>query len=119
MGDMSEHLLQTKVVQYVRTFYPEVLICSIPNGAGTTAKNRLQLYAEGLLPGMPDLFIAEPRKGFNGLFIEMKTDTGTESPAQKRIRNRLEDNNYLCYVARSDITAINIIEAYLEYEGIR
>lgn len=119
MGDMSEHLLQTKVVQYVRTFYPEVLICSIPNGSGTTAKNRLQLYAEGLLPGMPDLFIAEPRKGFNGLFIEMKTDSGVESPSQKRVRNRLEDNNYLCYVARSDIAAINIIEAYLEYEGIR
>lgn len=116
---MSEHLMQTKVVQYVRTFYPEVIICSIPNGSGTTAKNRLQLFAEGLLAGMPDLFIPEAKKGFNGLFIEMKTDTGVESPAQKKIRNRLEDNNYLCYVARSDITAINIIEAYLEQEEIR
>lgn len=116
---MSEHLMQAKVVQYVRTFHPDTLICSIPNGAGTTAKNRLHLFVEGLLPGMPDLFIAEPRKGFNGLFIEMKTDNGKESAAQKRIRKRLEDNNYLCYVARSDITAINIIEAYLEYEEIR
>jgi hypothetical protein len=68
---------------------------------------------------MPDLFIPEARKGFNGLFIEMKTDSGKESKAQERIRNRLEDNNYLCYVARSDITAINIIEAYLEHEEIR
>lgn len=119
MGDMSEHLMQAKVVQYVRNFHPEVIICSIPNGSGTTAKNRLQLFAEGLLAGMPDLFIAEPKKGFNGLFIEMKTDTGVESSAQKNIRNRLEDNNYLCYVARSEITAINIIEAYLEQEEIR
>lgn len=119
MGDMSEHLMQAKVVQYVRTFFPEAIICSIPNGSGTTAKNRLHLFAEGLLAGMPDLFIAEPRKGFNGLFIEMKTDKGAETQAQKRIRQRLEDNNYLCYVARSDITAINIIEAYLDYEEIR
>ena len=44
---LFEHTMQVKIVQYVRTFYPEVLILSIPNGAGTTAKNRLALYAEG------------------------------------------------------------------------
>ena len=114
MGSLNEHSMQVKVVQYVRTFYPEVLILSVPNGAGTTARNRLALYAEGLLPGVPDLFIPEARQGFHGLWIEMKTQEGVESVAQKRIRNHLEDNNYLCYVARSEITAINIIEAYLK-----
>ena len=69
---MSEHLMQAKVVQYVRNFHPEVIICSIPNGSGTTAKNRLQLFAEGLLAGMPDLFIPEPKKGFNGLLLKWK-----------------------------------------------
>ena len=116
MGNMNEHSMQVKVVQYVRTFYPEVLILSVPNGAGTSAKNRLALYAEGLLPGVPDLFIPEARQGFHGLWIEMKTQEGVESVAQKRIRNHLEDNNYLCYVARSEQTAINIIEAYLKQE---
>ncbi len=116
MGNLSEHSMQVRVVQYVRTFYPEVLILSVPNGAGTTAKNRLALYAEGLLPGVPDLFIPEARQGFHGLWIEMKTQEGVESVAQKRIRNHLEENNYLCYVARSEHTAINIIEAYLKQE---
>jgi hypothetical protein len=116
LGNLNEHTMQVKVVQYVRTFFPEVLILSVPNGAGTSAKNRLALYAEGLLPGVPDLFIPEARKGFHGLWIEMKTQEGVESVAQKRIRNHLEDNNYLCYVARSEITAINIIEAYLKQE---
>lgn len=106
--------MQVKVVQYVRTFFPEILILSIPNGSGTTAKNRLALYAEGLLPGVPDLFIPEARKGFHGLWIEMKTDIGQESAIQKRIRKRLEKNSYLCYVARSEITAINIINDYLQ-----
>jgi hypothetical protein len=106
--------MQVKVVQYVRTFFPEVLILAIPNGAGTTARNRLMLYAEGLLAGVPDLFIPEARKGFHGLWIEMKTQEGVESESQKRIRKNLENNNYLCYVARSEQTAINIIEAYLE-----
>lgn len=116
MGNLREHSMQVKVVQYVRTFFPEVLILSIPNGAGTTARNRLALYAEGLLPGVPDLFIPEARKGFHGLWIEMKTKEGVESAAQKRIRNNLENNNYLCYVARTEQTAINIIEAYLLQE---
>lgn len=116
---LFEHTMQVKIVQYVRTFYPEVLILSIPNGSGTTAKNRLALYAEGLLPGVPDLFIPEARKGFHGLWIEMKTVEGVESPAQKRVRHNLEENGYLCYVARSEQTAIDIIEAYLEKDEIR
>lgn len=110
---MREHSIQVKVVQYVRTFFPEVLILAIPNGSGTTAKNRLTLYAEGLLSGFPDLFIAEPRHGFHGMMIEMKTSTGVESKNQKRIRERLQASGYLCYVARSDRTAINLIEDYL------
>lgn len=119
MGNLREHSMQVKVVQYVRTFFPEVLILAIPNGAGTTARNRLMLYAEGLLAGVPDLFIPEARKGFHGLWIEMKTDDGLESAAQKKIRLNLQNNGYLCYVARSEQTAINIIEAYLEQEEIR
>ena len=116
---LFEHTLQVKVVQYVRTFYPEVMILSIPNGSGTTARNRLALYAEGLLPGVPDLFIPEARKGFHGLWIEMKIKEGVESKSQKAVRNNLERNGYLCYVARSEHTAIEIIEKYLEQEDIR
>lgn len=110
---MNEHSIQTKVVQYIRTFHPEVIICSIPNGSGTTASNRLHLHQEGLLAGMPDLFIAEARHGFNGMFVEMKTTKGTESKEQKKIRKQLNDKGYLVFVASSDRTAINLIEDYL------
>lgn len=110
---MTEHNIQVKVVQYVRTFYPEVIIAAIPNGAGTTAKNRLHLYTEGMLSGMPDLFIAHAAKGFHGMFIELKTDIGVESKEQKVIRKRLNDAGYLVFVARSDRTAIDLIEDYL------
>lgn len=110
----TEHTMQVKVVQYMRNFYPEVLICSIPNGAHTTPKNRLHLFSEGLLAGMPDLFVAEARNGFNGLFIEMKTESGVESQEQKKLRERLNKAGYLVFVARSDRTAINLIEDYLE-----
>ena len=73
---MTESEIQTKVVQFVRTFYPDTLIFSIPNGAHTTTKNRVRLSKEGLLAGAPDLAIMEPRHGFHGLFIELKTEDG-------------------------------------------
>lgn len=113
---MREHSMQAKVVQYVRTFYPDVVLAAIPNGSGTTPRNRLYLYTEGLLAGMPDLFLAKPSKGFYGLFIEMKTDTGEESKEQKELRKRLNQAGYLVFVARSDRTAINLIEDYLTEE---
>lgn len=110
---IKEHTEQVKVVQYIRTFYPETIIAAIPNGAATTAKNRLYLYSEGLLSGFPDLIIAEAKKGFNGLFIEMKTFKGIESDNQKIIRERLINKGYLVYIARSADNAIKLIKDYL------
>jgi hypothetical protein len=112
-SNMTEHQMQVKLVQYIRTFYPDILIFAIPNGAAVSGKNRLRLYKEGLLSGVPDIFIATPLNGFNGLFIELKTLTGIESNNQKRIREVLINNGYLVYVARQLDTALNLIEDYI------
>lgn len=108
-----EHESQVKVVQHIRTFHPDCLIFSIPNGSATTPKNRLHLHKEGMMSGIPDLFVAEAKNGFNGLFIEMKTPDGIESAEQKKVRLQLNHKNYLVYVARSSETAIELIENYL------
>lgn len=110
---MTEHSIQARVVQFVKTFYPEVLIFSVPNGAAVSATNRIRLSKEGLLPGVPDLWILEKKKGFNGLLIEFKTDIGRLSKEQDNIIKQLTDRNYLVYVARSHITAIELIEDYI------
>lgn len=109
----SEHEIQVKVVQHIRAFHPECLIFAIPNGSATTPKNRLHLHKEGMMSGVPDLFVAEAKNGFNGLFVEMKTPEGIESPEQKKVRIQLNSKNYLVYVARSSDTAIELIENYL------
>ena len=110
---MTEHSIQSRVVQFVRTFYPDVVIFSVPNGADVSANNRLRLSREGLLPGIPDLFILEKRKGFNGLLIEFKTATGKTSKEQKDLIIKLANRGFLVYVARSHITAIELIEDYI------
>lgn len=110
---MTEHSIQARVVQFVKTFYPDVLIFSVPNGAAVSAVNRIRLSKEGLLAGIPDLFILEPRKGFNGLMIEFKTLTGKTSKEQDNLIIKLSKRGYLVYVARSHTTAIKIIEDYI------
>lgn len=58
------------------------------------------MKAEGVVAGVPDLMIAEPRGEFAGLFIEMKIKPNRPSKEQKEIISRLEDAGYrvaVCY----------------------
>ena len=108
-----EHIDQVKVVQHVRAFYPEVIIAAIPNGGDRTASERVRLHSEGVLAGMPDLCVLEPKNGFHGLFIEMKTKAGVVSDKQSAVGLQLNAKGYLCLVSRSAPDAIKIIEDYL------
>lgn len=111
-----EHTEQVKLVQRVRAFYPDTIIASIPNGGDRTASERVRLHHEGVLAGMPDLCILEAKNGFHGLFVEMKTATGQQSKEQKALQLQLNNNGYLCTVARSAAEGFEIIKGYLNGE---
>jgi hypothetical protein len=100
----------------VRAFYPDVIIAAIPNGGARTAQERLRLYGEGVLAGMPDLCVLRPSRGFCGLFVEMKTQDGVVAAAQKDIARRLNAAGYLCLIARSCDDGFALIEEYLDDE---
>lgn len=111
---ITEHSTQVRVVQFMRTFYPDVLLCAIPNGANVNPVNRVRLVKEGLLAGMPDLMILEPRNGFAGMFIEFKKENGVMSAEQEKLIAALTQRNYFCIVSRHHLTAIKMIEDYLQ-----
>ena len=108
-----EHTEQVKLVQRVRAFYPDTIIASIPNGGDRTASERVRLHSEGVLAGMPDLCVLRRSKGFGGLFVEMKTEVGVVSKQQDCIAKQLNDEGYLCVIARSADEGFKIIEEYL------
>ena len=108
-----EHIEQVKVVQHFRAFYPDTIIAAIPNGGDRTASERVRLHSEGVLAGMPDLCVLEPKNGFHGLFVEMKTKAGVVSSKQSTVGLQLNAKGYLCLVSRSAPDAIKIIEDYL------
>jgi hypothetical protein len=111
---IKEHSIQVRLIQYIRVFHPDILIFSIPNGANTTALNRVNLVKEGLLSGVPDLFIAHINHDYAGLFIEMKREKGVVSPTQKKVMTQLEANGYCCVVCKSFDEGKKAIMEYLQ-----
>lgn len=96
---MTESQEQIQFIQWCRTDPRLQYVFHIPNesvgGPGWLVRNRQM----GVRSGVPDLFYPVPRKGYHGLFIEMKTKTGRLSIAQKRWLNALNEMGYLAVVA--------------------
>ena len=118
-----EHQHQVALFQWAKMMsskYPELqLLFAIPNesfGSNKWAIIRMKyLKAEGLKPGVPDVFLPVPRGGFHGLFIEMKV--GKRKPTEKQrwwIEN-LKKQGYKVEVCYSFQEARDLL---LEYLGI-
>ena len=109
-----EHSEQARLVAKVRAFYPGVIVAAIPNGAARSASERLNLYNEGLLSGMPDLCVLRPSGGSHGLFIEMKTLDGVMAAAQRDMQKRLNSEGYVAVTCRSADEAWATVQEYLD-----
>ena len=83
----SEHQEQCGFLHWFRSKFPGVLIFAIPNGGHRAMSTAKALKAEGVMRGVPDLFVPE----WN-LWIEMKRQKqGRLSPDQKHVIRKLEN----------------------------
>ncbi len=97
-------------MSWFRKTYPEVLIFAIPNGGQRSKVTAVKLQAEGVLSGVPDLFVPAW-----GLFIEMKRQRGgSVSPDQKDIIPKLREAGYAVEIARGCEAAMAIAIKYSE-----
>lgn len=79
MSYPTEHAEQVTFVNWFRKQYPGVRIIAIPNGGLRNKGTAQKLKAEGVMPGVPDLYIPEWHT-----WIEMKRVRGGRlSPEQK------------------------------------
>lgn len=82
----SEHMEQQGLVAWFRGMFPETLIFSIPNGEYRAMATAKKLRAEGVVPGVPDLYIPALK-----MWVEMKRKEGGKlSDDQIRIHTYLE-----------------------------
>ena len=105
-----------------RLGFPECVLFAIPNGGRRDAVTGARLKAEGVHPGIPDIFLAVPARHHYGLFIELKrpkgpgVSKGRPTRAQLEVMQALTARGYCCKVAYGATEARKLIEWYLGEE---
>ena len=75
------------------------------------ARNKIEgnrFKAMGVIPGVSDFIYLKP--GGRPMFIELKTDTGSQSPAQKEWQAKIESAGYEYIICRDLETFKNILK---------
>lgn len=95
--------------------WPELrLMYAIPNGGKRDIRTAAMLKAEGVKPGVPDIFLPVPRGGKHGLYIELKRRKGgTVSKAQESWIRALTEQGYWCTVCHGWEAARDEILRYM------
>lgn len=109
-----EHKIQCSCIEWFRYQYPKYLIYAIPNGGERNVIVAAKLKAEGVLSGVPDLHIPTAKKGFHGLYIEMKAGKNKVSDNQRTIMDKLSDEGYKCSVCYSFDEFMKEVNEYLK-----
>lgn len=113
----TESGMQRRCVSWFRSAYPgsASLLFAIPNGGGRSKREGGILKAEGVLKGVPDLFLALPKGTIHGFFIEMKRgNQGRISPEQAHMIERLSSKGYKVEVIRSEEGFKDAINNYMD-----
>ena len=100
----NEESIQQEIVIWfnnnfcLKSSEPRCMIFSVPNDSSNFMETKRKVNT-GLLKGVSDLIVITP----NGkiLFIELKTETGTQSTVQKDFQSRIELLGYEYHLIRS------------------
>lgn len=112
---MSEREEQIALFRWVAKMlqvgmYPELrLLFHIANERRCTPAQGAMLKKMGVRKGVPDLCLPVPRRGYHGLYIEMKSIKGRPTKEQKEWMRELIRQGYdasICYGAKEAIEKI-------------
>ncbi len=124
MKDDREYEIYKAIANYLRLQYPKVIYHFDYAGLYLTKAQAGKMKAIQGKKGWPDLFIAEHRGGYHGLFIEIKKEDEKltkkdNTPISEHIKNQsyminsLSDNDYYaCFCVGLD-AVIKIVDQYL------
>jgi hypothetical protein len=106
----SEHSEQVGFINWFRAKYPDVLIFAIPNGEKRAISVAKRLKMEGVVRGIPDLFVPAWT-----LWIEMKRVSGGRlSPEQKQMISYLEGVKHTVIVGKGATDASQQVLKFIE-----
>lgn len=118
-----EAIEQERVIKWARdneNNYPFLwLLHSSLNGVKLSKNQAGRAKTQGMLSGVPDLFLPVPKNGFHGLYIEMKSEKGRVTENQHWFLTNAESLGYKIAVCYSAKEAISAIQAYYDQETIK
>lgn len=110
---MKESEEQKQLIQWARSRPWGFMLFHICNenvgGYAWAVRNRQM----GVRKGVPDLMLPIPMNGFHGLFIELKTDKGRLSEAQKVWIENLRSLGYRVEVCKGFVEAKDVLKEYM------
>ncbi|MCL2652087.1 MAG: VRR-NUC domain-containing protein [Candidatus Azobacteroides sp.] len=108
-----EHDIQATAIRWFRYQYPNHIIYAVPNGSYRNKITAARLKEEGVLAGVPDVFIPVARKDFHGLYVEFKAEKNRLTQSQILIIDKLMQEGYQCEVCYSFDDFRKIVNNYL------
>lgn len=113
-----EHVEQVALFRWAKlaqNAYPELKwMFAIPNGGRRHIAVAVKLKAEGVKAGVPDVCLPVPRKGFGGLYIELKAGKNKPTPNQIEWQGGLSQFGNKAVTCWGWEAAKTIIEEYLK-----
>ncbi len=112
---MNEQKQQEALVTYLQIQYKDVRFCASLGGQYQQyPSQRSKAIKTGYVKGFPDLQITEARKGYHGLFIELKTKNGRMTKHQKEWIDDLNKRGYYARCCYGLEEALDTIDFYLK-----
>jgi hypothetical protein len=120
-----ESTIHSQVCKYLNYQYPKVLFCTDLSGIKLTIGQAKKIKSLRSNRSWPDIYLAEPRSCYHGLYLELKADDvkiiliNGQMTADKHIREQynmlcqLEQRGYMARFACGFNQARQIIDEYL------
>lgn len=116
-SESNEQISLFEWCEYSLGKYPELkLLFHVPNGGYRSTATAGRMKAEGVKAGVPDLFLPVAKRGYHGLFIEMKAGKNKPTANQIRWLEDLSKEGYLTAVCYGWEDAAKILVEYLNEE---
>jgi len=112
----NEYELHTKIVDFIRRFYPNVLINAGLGELQDTKNKRIQSWEKGYTAGSADLLIYKKHPQYIGIAIEFKTPQGTGkiTEKQEQFLERIKKEGFKTIISNDYDYIIHTLIIYFE-----
>lgn len=108
--------IQSEFFAQVKLIFPQLpqkLLFAVPNGGSRHKIEAANMKRQGVTPGVADVILLIPKKGYASLLLEFKTQSGRQSDEQKEFQRQAELCKSKYVIVRSVKQAIEAMNQYL------